>query len=222
MNSSHPISATSAGTYQRGNGRENFYFARLMTPAEVALATTRQPLEVRQRTEGHWVLCGDVSTQMFNLLSEVLAENFPVRLTAFTTPIGGTYCVFTHQVARHQSRLVFSLHDTPVKAFLEYLSGVGSLSFSLGNNHGNQSLLLTCPLKPIVFLPLLAMTSNAATAKQTDTLHELPMLIESMGNPLQVPSMFPGVSVKHVSSSLLLPATLDEDFRGCLTRAVSQ
>jgi hypothetical protein len=220
MNSSSPISATSVGNYQRGNGRENCYFARLMTPADVALATTRQPLEVRQKTEGHWVLCGDVSTPMFSLLSEVLAANFPVRLTAFTTPIGGSYCVFTHQVQRHQSRLVFSLQDTPVKAFLESVSGTGRVTFSLGNDHGNESLLLACPLKPITFLPLLAMTSKVSLVEQSDTLQELPMVMESMLNSLQVPSMLPGYSVMHVSASLLLPAILDEEFRGLLTKAV--
>lgn len=218
----HSNSATPTGNYQSTAGSPNCYFARLMSPTEVAEATDRQPQRVKDKTRGHWALCGDVSTPMFNLLTEAPAENFPVRLTGFSTSSGGNYCVFTHQVQEHQSRLVVSLQDAPVKPFLESMSQSGKLLFMLGDDRGRQSLLVDCPLKPISFVPLLTMTVAVPLSEQQDTLVELPMVMESMTNPLQVPSMLRGYSVRHVSSSLLLPKILSDEFEALLGRAIGR
>lgn len=196
------------------------YFARLMTPIEVARATARQPIQVRQKTEGHWLLCGDVSAPMFSLLREVPKQNFPTRLTGFNSPGGFGYGVITHQVLRQQHRFVLSLYDPAVRSFLESMSKQ-QVTFMLGNNDGNDALLLENPIKPIEFLPLLAMNVEASLEEQRRAIQELPILMETMGNPLQVPSLLKEFSVQHVSVSFLLPGILDKSFRSALAEAAA-
>ena len=209
MNSS--VSKSSKENHQHISSGDNLYFARLMSPDEVAAATTRQPPKVRELTKGHWVLSGDVSAQMYKLLAEVPKENFGVRLTAFTTPSSGSYCVFTHQVQQHQSRLILSLRDTSTKSLIDSLSSEGRLVFMLGNDYGDDSLLLDCPLKPISYLPLAAMASTVPSASEWELFQELPHVMELMLNPLQVPSLLRSIPVQNVSVSMLLPAILNPD-----------
>lgn len=222
MNRQYAPQVTLTGARNSLNGQSSLYFARLMTPTEVAGATSRQPLQVRQKTEGHWVLCGDVSAPMFDLLKDVSSPHLPTRLTGFNSSGGFGYCVMTHQVLRHQNRFVLSLYDPAVRMLLEAITKSAKLSFMLGNDDGDNALLLECPLKPIEFMPLLAMSSEATLKEQRAALHELPILMATMCNPLQVPSLFSGVPVQHVSVSMLLPCILDEGFRAVLSKAASE
>jgi len=202
------------------NGQSSHYFARLMTPTEVAEATARQPLQVRQKTEGHWVLCGDVSAPMFSLLKEAQRLNFPTRLTGFNSSGSFGYCVITHQVMRQQHRFVLSLYDPAVRSFLEAKSK-DQVTFMLGNDDGDNALLLENPLKPSEFLPLLSMSAEATLEEQREALQELPILMATMGDLLQVPSLLKEYSVQHVSVSVLLPGILDEGFRSALVKAAA-
>lgn len=221
MKRNHLSQESSARNQNHRNGGNSHYFARLMTPTEVAGATSRQPVQVRQKTEGRWVLCGDVSATMFNRLKEEPRQLFQTRLTGFSSSGGYAYCVMSHQVDRHQSRLVLPLYDPSVRRFVEAMTTSGELAFLLGDDDGDNAVLLECPLKPKEFLPLLAMSSEANLEQQRDALQELPILMAVMGNPLQVPSLHNGVSVQHVSVSMLLPGILDEGFRAVLSKAAS-
>lgn len=222
MNRQYAPQVTLTAARNSLNGQSSHYFARLLSPTEVAEATCRQPAQVRRKTDGHWVLCGDVSAPMFDLLKDVSSPHLPTRLTGFNSSGGFGYCVMTHQVLRHQNRFVLSLYDPAVRMFLEAITKSGKLSFMLGNGDGDNALLLECPLKPIEFMPLLAMSSEATLKEQREALQELPILLSTMGNPLQVPSLFSGLSVQHVSVSMLLPRILDEGFRAVLSKAASE
>ena len=210
-------SGTSSSYSDKSQCRQ--YFARLMTPSEVAKATINHPIQVRQRTEGHWVLCGDISSVMFNLLREAPPLNFPMRLSGFSSTDGVTYCTLVHQAERHQSRIVLPLYDPSVRLFLEAMTKSENLTFLLGNDDGDDSILLNSPVKPMQYMPLLALSCPATPQEQHKALLELPIVQEMMGNPLQVPSCFPGYSVQHVNVSLLLPTILNDSFQAALTQA---
>jgi hypothetical protein len=201
------------------NEHASHYFARLMTPPEVAAATQRQPPEVRQKTEGHWVLCGDVSGPMFKLLKVVSSKQFQTRLTAFNSSSGFAYCVLTHQVERHQHRFLLSLTDPAVQRFLESMTTTGKLTFMLGDDNGNNSLLLESPVQPNLLMPVLAMAPEVNLERQRDALNELPWVQADMGNPLQVPSLLEGYSVQYVSVSLLLPTVFNEQYEAAIYKA---
>ena len=205
--SQHPLSQTAS-----------HYFSRLMRPTEVAEATKDYPDQVRKLIAGHWTLCGDVSAQMFRLLQESRADQLPTRLTGFRSSDGFGYGVVTHQVGGHQHRSVLCLYDPSVREFLQ-ATAKDRLYFLLGNDDGDEAALLRSPLKPVEFIPLLAMSPDASVEQQSKAVFELPAVVEAMSNPLHVPSI-PGCRpVKHVSVSLLLPGILGETLRTALRNA---
>jgi hypothetical protein len=210
-------SGTSSSYLDKSQSRQ--YFARLMTPSEVASATVNRPLEVRQRTAGHWVLAGDISSEMFKLLGEAPALNFPMRLSGFSSTAGVGYCSLVHQVQRHQSRIVLPLYDASSRMFLEAMTKSEHLTFMLGNDGSGEALLLNSPVGPMQYMPLLALSCPATPQQQHEALRELPILQEIMGNPLQVPSLLPEYSVQHVNVSLLLPSVLNDCFQAALAKA---
>ncbi len=197
------------------------YFARLMTPSEVAKATRRQPSEVQQKTEGHWVLCGDVSSSMFKRLKTATSQQLPARITGFNSPAGFAYFVLTHQVENYQHRFLLALTDPTVRTFLESMTNAGKLMFMIGDNDGNDSLLLESPLLPNLFVPLLARAPEVNLETQRAALAELPCIQAVMGNPLQVPSLLNGYDVHHVSVSLLMPAALNKQYIDAISKASS-
>lgn len=202
-----------------GAGHSTHYFARLMTPLEVADATLRQPPEVQRITAGHWVLSGDVSAPMFQLLRGVRAKDFPARITCFSSPAGYGYLALTHQVETFQHRFLLSLTDPAVCKFLRSISNTGKLTFMLGNDDGWESILLPNPLLPHTFVPVLSMAPEVSVDIQRAALTELHCAQAVMGDPLQVPSLIEGVSVMHACVSLLLPEILNEKFTSIVREA---
>lgn len=202
-----------------GAEHSTHYFARLMTPQVVAEATLRQPPEVQRSTAGHWVLSGDVSAPMFQLLKSVRAKNFPARITCFSSPAGYWYMALTHQVETFQHRFLLSLTDPAVNKFLCTISNTGKVTFMLGNDDGWESILLPNPLLPNTFMPVLAMAPEMSIEVQRAALTELHCAQVVMGDPLQVPSLIEGLSVKHVCVSLLLPEVLNEGFKTAIFNA---
>ena len=89
----------------------------------------------------------------------------------------------------------------------------------LGNDNSAEALVLECPLQSTEFLPLLAMSVEATEAEEREAIFELPLVLEAMTNPLQVPSLFSGQMVHSVNVSLLLPSVLDEKVRVALREA---
>ncbi len=202
-----------------GAEHSTHYFARLMTPQEVADATLRQPPEVQRITAGHWVLSGDVSAPMFQLLQGVRAKDYSARLTCFSSPAGYGYMALTHQVETFQHRFLLSLTDPAVNKFLSSISNTGKVTFMLGNDDGWESILLPNPLLPHTFIPVLSMAPEVSIEVQRDSLTELHCAQAVMGDPLQVPSLIEGVSVMHACVSLLLPEILNEKFKSTVQEA---
>lgn len=202
-----------------GPEHSTHYFARLMTPQEVAHATLGQPSEVKRSTAGHWVLAGDVSASMFQLLKRIQAKNFPARITCFSSPAGYGYLTLTHQVETFQHRFLLSLTDPAVNKFLCSISNTGKVTFSLGNDDGWESILLPNPLLPHTFVPVLAMAPEVNAEVQSAALTELHCAQVVMGDPIQVPSLIEGLPVKHACVSLLLPEILNEKFKNTVREA---
>ena len=89
----------------------------------------------------------------------------------------------------------------------------------MGNDDGWESILLPNPLLPNTFVPVLAMSPEVNAEAQRAALTELHCAQVVMGDPLQVPSLIEGLSVKHVCVSLLLPEILNEKFKSTVQEA---
>ena len=197
------------------------HFATLMSPAEVDEATQERPFEVKARTKGHWVLCGDVSSEMFQQLKAESSPGSCVRITGFTSSDGFPYWVITHQVMRHQHRFILSLVDPNVKALLESISTSGLLSFSMGNDGGDEAVVFCQPFKPSVFTPLLKMCRGNDISAQRESLYEMPLVLDEASKPQTVPSLLEGLAVNHVCVSMLLPKIMDDIVNETLSRAAA-
>jgi hypothetical protein len=217
------VSPSAASANQFSPGKSIRSFARLMRPSEVAAATQDQPKIVQTRVAGRWMLCGDVSSKMFRLLKQVSTPYFPTRVTGFHSPSGHGYGVLTHQVNGHglQSRFVVCLSDPKVREFLA-ATATEQVSFMLGNNNGNDAMILESPLKSNELTPLLAMSQEMSKQEQKSALQELPLVLEAVTGISQVPSLFAGQQVRQVNVSFLLPSVLDESLRDEMRNAVSQ
>lgn len=217
------VSSNPASANQFFTGQSIRTFARLMRPSEVAAATQNQPKIVQTRVAGRWMLCGDVSSEMFRLLKQVSTPYFPTRVTGFHSPSGHGYGVLTHQVNGHglQSRFVVCLSDPKVREFLA-ATATEQVSFMLGNNNGNDALILESPLKSNELTPLLAMSQEISKQEQKSALQELPLVLEAVTSLAKVPSLFAGQQVRQVNVSFLLPSVLDEGLRAEMRNAVSQ
>jgi len=204
-------------------GKSTYTFARLMRPSEVAEATQNQPENVKARVAGRWMLCGDVSPKMFSLLKNVSTPFFPTRATGFHSQTGRGYGVLTHQVNGHglQSRFVLCLSDPNVREFLA-ATATEQVSFMLGNDNGNDALILESPLKSNELTPLLAMSQEASQQEQKVELLELPLVLEAVTSLTQVPSLYAGQTVHQANVSFLLPSILDENLRKSVRNAMSK
>ena len=203
---------------QSRHGKSSQTFARLMSPQKVNEATQFYPTEVRDKVTGHWMLCGDVSSDMFQMLKKVSAEYFPTRVTGFISTCGFAYGVLTHQVGVHQHRFVICLNDPPVREFLASTSK-DEVGFMLGDDNQPDAIVLEGPIKHSEFVPLLALSQEGTTEERTKSLLELPLIKEAMSNPLQIPSLFSGTTVQRVNVSLLLPSILNETLRIAMRNA---
>lgn len=203
---------------QSSHGKSSQTFARLMSPQKVSEATQFYPTEVREKVSGHWMLCGDVSSDMFQLLKKVSAESFPTRVTGFISTSGCAYGVLTHQVGVHQHRFVLCLNDPPVREFLASTSK-DEVGFMLGDDDKPDAIILEGSIKHSEFVPLLALSPEGTNEERTKSLLELPLVKDAMLNPLQVPSLFKGTTVQQVNVSLLLPSILNETLRIAMRNA---
>lgn len=218
MNRPHSFDKHYADEQRPLHEASSLYFARLMRPDEVASATRNHPGQVRARLAGHWMLCGDVSKEMFQQLKQAPSQDFPARLSAFSSSNGCGYGVLTHQIAGHQHRFLFCLSDPPVRQFLQSVSK-DRVGFMLGNDDADDAMVLESFLGSTAFIPLLAMSFEENKDEQRKALLELPAVLEAMTHPLQVPSLFGGESVRQVGVSLLLPRILDEEVKTTLRHA---
>lgn len=187
------------------NAISNLYVARLMSPEEVNGATLVQPEFVRERVRNKWSLCGDVNEKIFELLTKYRGGILPVRITAYRTPAGGAYAVMTHQLdGGFQHRFLLPLYVPQVAKFLAAMDH-DELLFLLGKNGEIAAVVLECPLTNVQLLPLQGMARSLQHSKMTEVADEFPLVVQTILNVLQVPSLFKGETVHGVSLSVLLP-----------------
>jgi len=159
---------------------------------------------------------------MFRLIQEAPKLLYPMRLSGFGSSHGVAYCAITLQAELHQCRFLLPLYDPSFRAFIEAMTRSENLTLSLGNDGSDKTLLLRSPMKPMEYMPILALSSEATLEEQREALFELPRVQAIMGKPLQIPSLMAGYSVQHVSVSLLLPAVLKECYQEALIQAASK
>lgn len=192
-----------------------------MTPEKVTEATKFYPTHIRSQIADTWMLCGDVSKKMFQLLKNTSAKLIPTRVSGFRSTSGCAYGVVTHQVGSHQHRFILCLNDPPVRDFLSSISK-DKFGFMLGDDNEPDALVIDGPEQSSIFLPLLAMCQECSTEERKEALLEFPFVQEALLNPLQVPSLFEATVVQQVNVSFLLPSIFDETLRSVMRNVVKK
>ena len=182
----------------------SFFPARLMDPLEVKTAIENRPPEVGSWTNGKWYLCGDVRSEFFAMFKADFRDAIAVRLTAFSTPVGGHYAVLSHQLFGWAHRFVLPLYEPKVQEMLLEMQKE-ELGFLFGNEGAQDAVLMRSPLSRAAFAPLLAMSNSLPKESVLNVITELPRVISAMNFPKQVPSLRRGEKVEDVSVSVVLP-----------------
>ncbi|MFG6459377.1 hypothetical protein [Roseateles sp. BYS96W] len=101
--------------------RARLFPATIMSPEEVQAGMPPGQQGVADQLRGHWMLCGDVDHRMFKLLMSSKVYEVGHRASAFTSPTGSGYALFTHQVGAHQHRFVLPMWSEEVRHYLDAL-----------------------------------------------------------------------------------------------------
>lgn len=192
----------------------SFFPARIKRPELARHGATNHLTSAVSQTGGKWSLCGDVSSELFLMITSEVRMATALRLMVYSTPLGARYAIISHQLLAWTHRFVLPLYEPSVLAMLIDLQNDGSrLIFSLGNECGAYAALLDCPLEGAAFTPLLACSNLMTGEKLRLVLAEFPSVITAFNNPLQVPSLVDGVDVTDVSVSVVLPAFIERFYR---------
>lgn len=183
------------------------YLGRLMSPDEVANAVAGRE-NPAYSTLHRWTLCGDVSPTGFELL-QLLHRNSDAneRVTAFSSPAGHSYVMFTHQVGAFQHRYFVPLYDSKVAQCLEDVTRDGTLGYSLGGD-SHQAIVWRSSLGPRDLLPVKAMCGVVEEGDEEAVLEEYSQLLAEARVPARIPSVLDGVAVRYASVSAIAPTDL--------------
>lgn len=184
------------------------YIGTLMSPTEVARATAGRESPVYSALH-RWTLCGDVSPTVFEVVQAVQmgGSRANERVTAFSSPAGHGYVVFTHQIGSFQNRYFVPLFDARVKECLEQIARDGALGYSLAGEN-NQAIVWRTVLGPRDFVPLKAMCGAVPEGDEEAVLEEYARLLGEVRDPARIPSVLEGVSVRYASVSAIPPNDL--------------
>lgn len=180
--------------------------ARIMAPTELT-AELAEKLQLRSLlANAGWCICGDMSTRMFDALSQ-LGEAPPIRFTGFTGSRGGNFAVITHQIQSCQHRFLLPLYDEKVGGFLRSLEH-GFLQVSLGRQGQENALVLRgeCPWSHV--LPLVEMLQHSSAANALAATVELKEVLAALARFDAIPSNDVGAAVDDLSVSFVLPEEL--------------
>lgn len=192
--------------------RPALYFGRLMTPAQVNAAMACYPEAVRNELAGHWTLCGDVCPEMFAGLQAAHGEHgLHERITAFSTPAGGSYAVLMQQRQGFQHRFLLPLFEPKVAAFLAAMVR-GTLAISLANNDGADALVWRSRIKAHELLALQLFSMPLSQAVREQVVMEYFRVVKDMTEPARIPPARQGEAVHHVSLTIVMP---EETLKQC-------
>lgn len=181
------------------------YFGRLMSPAEVSAAIQSRAEAERRAIGAPWTLCGDVTRDLFDLLrSSKLLDRATERITAFRSPEGANYAVFTNQIGAFQHRFLLPLYDDAAMTFVEDLTRC-RLAYSLGGDDTSEAVLWWSQLLPHEVLPLQALCGQLPPEHEGRVAQEYPSIVRAMVNAAQVPSTRADVAVKYVTVAAVPP-----------------
>jgi hypothetical protein len=180
------------------------YNGRLMSPDEVRLATRDygvMPREIRRS----WVVCGDVSDELWLALRDTPWQKRGMRLSTFSTPTNTAYAVFVVQLGGRQARILLSLSDkSVVQLFAE--GGATGIWLSMGRNDGDDTLLLEFfPSVPAQLQPVSFIARSCKTLSIEDARVEFQRAARAVMERETVPSLIQNCRVDEVSLTVILP-----------------
>lgn len=180
--------------------------ARIMDTSELTAALGTKPGLQKMLASAGWCICGDVSRQMFDALSQ-LGEAPLTRLTGFAGSVGGNYAVITHQVRTSQHRFLLPLYDRKAEGFLRSLKH-GILQVSLGRQGQEAALMLRgeCPWSHV--LPLVEVLQSPSGMNSSTATGELKEVLAAVARLDAIPSNDIGTVVDDLSVSFVLPEEL--------------
>jgi hypothetical protein len=182
----------------------SFSPATLLSPGDVQSAVAHESADFRKQLQGSWYLCGDVSDEMYGLLSGQTCQDLALRVSGVRTPVGARYGIISHQLLGCVHRFLLPLYEPRIGDFLLAMRS-GRLGFQLGRNGSEKVAALTAKVgvEPEL-LPLLAMANTLPREVAQAALAELPIVIAEMDQPGRLPSLT-SEPVENVSLSVLLP-----------------
>lgn len=196
----------------RGTGQRACLFpATIMTPEEVQSGLPQEPQGVAERLRGHWMLCGDVDHRMFELLISSKVYQVGHRASAFTSPSGSGYALFTHQVGGFQHRFVLPLWCDDVERYLNALQRE-PYGFMLGDEGKGADFILPGVATGEELAPLRELCM-AQPAMSDELFAELPMAVVVLSAPDAIPSLFEHSRVEAVSLSVVVPTEAEVRLR---------
>jgi hypothetical protein len=202
-----------------GPGRSpRFSPAWLMSPGEAQNVLACQPHEVQERAKKRWLLCGELSQEMFCLIEAEILHSVALRISAFKSPIGVNYGVVSHQVLGHAHRFLLPLYEPRVGDFLLGMRQA-RLGFLLGRDGEKDVVSLTTPAGGTAgLLPLLSMADPLPSELIPYAITELPSVISALNEPEQVPSCREGEPVVAVNVSVVMPSQTLQRFLDIRTK----
>lgn len=205
MNSLKTLTYPPAGSADQ---RARLFPATIMTPEEVQAGMPQSQQSVAEQLRGHWMLCGDVDHKMFELLMSSKVFQVGHRASAFTSPSGSGYALFTHQVGVHQHRFVLPLWCDEVRQYLDALQQE-PYGFMLGDEGESAGWVLPGVATAAELAPLRELCL-AQPPMSAELLAELPMAVVVLSAPDAIPSVFEHSRVEAVSISVVVPSPLGE------------
>jgi hypothetical protein len=177
--------------------------ARLMSPDEVVRALQDRCKDDISRVGHRWMFCGDVSQTTFERMRTIV-DQVKCRVSAFSTPLGGTYAVLTHQVEMRQHRFLAALYDPAVIRCVASLDREAH-GFLLGNDEGSDALEFDGVATGEQLRPLRSLCVSAGAERMRDMLLELPVVVSALSAPYAIPSLDAPGDIEEVSLSVLMP-----------------
>jgi len=117
------------------------YVGEVRSPDDLAEALAECTLEERTRMGHRWLFCGNVESDMFEVLRQEPVDSLHQRVTGFVSRTGAAYGVLTHQVRGYQHRLVLPLFDSEIQQAVMAVSQE-PFGFLLSKDGAEASLLL--------------------------------------------------------------------------------
>ncbi len=183
------------------------YMGVLMSPSEVAAATSGRPSELSGALS-RWTLCGDVSPSLFELLQVTqMLTGANERVTAFSSRTGLHYATFTHQVGAFQHRYLVPLFDRRAVKCLKEVGGDGALGYSL-SGESDRAIVWRSVLGPRDFLPVKALCATVPEGQEEQVLEEYATVLREAQDPERIPTLIIGTRVRFASVTAIPPQDL--------------